>query len=314
MKVQLGQALLPVLVQAGKLLVGFMKLIRPLTKNAVLFKIAVAGLAAAFVAYKIAMIAATIATTVFETSAAPVVAITLAVVAAVALLALGIYELWKHCKTFRDIVKATWSWIKANWPMLLGIIVDPIRAAIAIVTQAFGTAKQAALEVWNWVKSNWPYLVAALGGPFAVAAVAIVKHFGQIKQAALTVVSTVKGAIEDLVSYVESLPSKIGGILGNLPGVKQARGIFHSVGGLLHRQYGGPIPLGRTALVGERGPELVTALAGRLSVTPLPVTAPEPFGPGSALRPIEVTVPVLLDGREIARSTARVTANQLARR
>jgi phage-related protein len=32
------------------------------------------------------------------------------------------------------------------------------------------------------------------------------------------------------------------------------------------------------------------------------------------MRPIEVVVPVMLDGREIARSTARVAADQLARR
>lgn len=289
-KVQLGTALMPVLVQVGKLLVGFMTLIRPLTKNATLFKVAIAGLAIAFVAYKIAMIAATIATTVFETAALPVVGIVLAVVAAVALLAVGIYLLYKHCGWFRDAVKAAWSAAKT----------------------AFAGILDAGKAVWSWVKANWPYLVAALGGPFALAAVVIIKHFGQIKAFALGVVRDVKAAIQSLVDWVESLPGKVGDTLNKIPGVKQARGVAGAVGGLFHRQAGGPIPAGGMALVGERGPEIVRARTA-LSVTPL--APPELAGAGGAnLRPLEIHVPVMLDGREIARATARVAADQLARR
>jgi hypothetical protein len=289
-KVQLGTALLPVLVQVGKLLVGFMTFLRPLTKNATLFKVAIAALAVAFVAYKVAMIAATIATTVFETAAAPVVLITFAIIAAVALLAVGVYELWKHCRLFREGVREAWGAAKVAFAAILGVL----------------------QTVWSWVKTNWPYLVAALAGPFAVAAVAIVRHFGAIKEFVLGVVASVKQAIENLVSYVESLPGKVGGILKNLPGVKQAAGIASKVTSVFHRQHGGPVPVGGFALVGERGPEVIRARTA-LTVTPLP--QPELAGAGGAnLRPLEVVVPVLLDGREIARSTARVAANQLARR
>jgi hypothetical protein len=58
-------------------------------------------------------------------------------------------------------------------------------------------------------------------------------------------------------------------------------------------------------LVGERGPELLT-LPRAATVTPLD-------GAGG-LRSIEIVVPVMLNDREIARSTARVTADKLARR
>lgn len=274
-KVQLGQALLPVLVQVGKILVSFMKILRPLTKNALLFKIAIAGLAIAFVAYKIAMIAATVATAVFDTTAAPVVLITLAIVAAVALLAVGFYLLWKHVKVFREGMRAAWSWIKANWPLLLAVILGPIGLAVGLV----------------------------------------IKHFAAIKEAARGVVNGIKGIFNELVTFFRGLPGRIGNWIKKVPGIGLATriaggagGALHAVGGLLHRQAGGPIPRGWTALVGERGPELVTAPAGA-HVTPLQA---DTFGRGG--QPLQIVVPVMLDGREIARSTARVAANQIARR
>ena len=288
-KVQLGTALMPVLVQVGQLLVRFMTFIRPLTKNATLFKIAIAALAAAFLVYKIAMIAATIATTVFQVAAGPVVLITLAIIAAVALLAVGIYELWKHCRLFREGVRAAWGAAKVAFAAILGAL----------------------QTVWSWVNANWPYLVGALAGPFGLAAVAIIKHFGQIKAFALGIVSAVRTAIQNLVNWVESLPGKVGGILKKIPGAGAVSSIAGKAGGLLHRQHGGPVPAGGVAIVGERGPELVRA---RTSLTVQPVMLSTAGAGGGADRPLEIVVPVMLDGRELARSVARVTANRLARR
>lgn len=294
-KVQLGQALLPVLVQVGKILVRIMTIMRPLTKNALAFKIAIFALATAFVAYKVAMIAATIATTVFDTAAAPVVGIVLGVIAAVALLTIGIYELWKHCKWFRDGVREAWAAAKTAFAAIL----DAVKAVV------------------SWVKNNWQYVLAgALGGPFALAAVAIIKHFGDIKRFALGVVDDIKAAIQRLVDWVESLPSRLGNTLRKIPGVgtalKVGGGAAHAIGSVFHRQHGGPVPAGGMALVGERGPELVRARTA-LTITPVVLNA-ELAGAGGHARPLEIVIPVMLDGREIARSTARVAADQLARR
>jgi hypothetical protein len=290
-KVQLGQALLPVLVQVMGLFTGFLRVLQPLTKNATLFKIAIAALAVAFVAYKIAMIAATIATDVFEASAAPAALIAAAVVVAIAALAVGVYELWKHVRLFREGVRAAWSTAKT----------------------AFAAILDAAKALWQWVKTNWPYLVGALAGPWGIAAVAIIKHFGQIKQFVLGVVRAVRQAIENLVSYVESLPDKVGGTLKKIPGVGAAAGVASTVGGAaasVFRQHGGPVQAGGIALVGERGPELVRARTA-LSVQPVALAPLAPDErPG---RRLEIVVPVVVDGREIARAVARVGADQLAR-
>jgi phage-related protein len=315
-KVQLGQALLPVLVQVGRMFVRFMTFIRPLTKNATLFKIAIAALVAAFVAYKIAMTAAALASIFFEESVAPAVLITLGIVAAVALLAIGIYELWKHCKTFRDIVKDVWAAAKV----------------------AFAGVLEALKVVWQWVKANWPYLLGALAGPFGLAAVVIVKHIDTIKGYALTAFDAIKGAARTVghafVVAFGAVKDAVRGAINflirgwnslqfKIPGFKLGPvhfgGVTLGVPQLPLLATGGNVTAAGAAIVGERGPELVQLPTG---ATVRPLEAPEPLVAAAAaapadtgpLRPLEIVVPVMLDGREIARSTARVAANQLARK
>jgi hypothetical protein len=309
MKVQLGTALLPVLLQVEKAFIGILKVISPLTRNATLMKGVIIGLAAAFVAYKIAMIAATIATTVFDTAAAPVVGITLGVVAAIALLAIGIYELWKHCKWFRDAVKEAWAMAK----------------------QAFAGILQAVQFVWDWVKRNWPLLVGMLFGPFGLAAAAIITHWGTVKtfllgaldavrgkaatvaagitQAFHSVVDAIKGALNTLINGWNALHFKLPGFkVGPVHFGGQTIGLPHvptlAAGGYVHGA--------GVALVGERGPELVRLDRGaRVSPLPAPeaAVAGAPAGLGATIE-----IPLYLDGRQVAKSVARVTADKLARR
>jgi len=284
-KVQLGTALLPVMVQFGKLAVALARALQPLTKNALLFKVAVMALVAAFVAYKVAMIAATIATTVFETAASPVVLVVLAVVAGVAaLIAIG-WLLYKNWGTISAYAGKAWA---------------AVQAAMSSVVGAFRAA-------FDWVKANWPLLLGILAGPFGIAAALIVKHFGTIKRVALDVVDAIKRAFQNLIAFVKSIPSQIGGVAKSI--VKKIPG-----GGWLagHLATGGVAHVTGQYLVGERGAEVVTLPRG---ASVQPVAAPTVASDGGHYgAPIEISIPVVLDGREIARSTARVTADKLARR
>jgi len=309
-KVQLGQALLPVLVQVMGMIVKLARVFAPFTKNATLMKIAVFGLVTAFIAYQIAMTAATIATTIFQTAALPVVGITLGIIAAVALLAVGIYLLWKHCKTFRDAVKAAWEMAK----------------------QAFAGILRAAQVVWQWVKQNWPLLLAILAGPFAVAALEIKQHWGAIKTFILGVFDAIRakatnvangiaGVFQQVVGAIRSAlntlirgwnalhfkipgfkagPIKFGGQTIGLPAVPTL-----AQGGYVHRA--------GMALVGERGPELVSLDRGA-RVSPLPAPEMAVAGAPAGSLGADIVIPLYLDGREVARSVARVTADKLARR
>src|SRR5262249_20110637 len=97
MKIQLGTALMPVLASVVGLLVAFMRILSPLIRTGWLFKGALVAIVAAFAAYKVMMLAATIAENVFNVSLGVTqMLITGGVVLAiVALIAIG-YTLYKH--------------------------------------------------------------------------------------------------------------------------------------------------------------------------------------------------------------------------
>jgi len=275
MKIQLGIALLPLMLTFSKIIMRVVKALEPLLHHTKLLTGLIMGLAAAIIAYQIAMVAATIATTVFETAAAPVVLITLAVVAALALLVVGVILVIKH-----------WSWLKKK-----------------------------AMEVWGWIKTNWPLLLPILLGPFGLAATLIIRHFGQIKTFVLGVVDSIKAAFRGLLDFVRTLPAKMGGYLKKVPGLGKVMGLAGKLGGLVpHFAAGGRMPYSGTALVGERGPELVHLPRGAL-VSPHAAPAMAVAGiPGAGAGTAEIIIPLYLDGKHVARSVARVTADKLARR
>jgi hypothetical protein len=282
-KLQLGQALLPVLLQVSKALVWVAQAMQPLTRNALALKILILVLTAAFIAYKIALIPtvvwtnlATAATWLWNAAmdANPIMLVVLALAALVAALIIA----YKRVGWFRDIINTLWH---------------------AIMTGA--------QWVWNWIKANWPLLVGILGGPFGVAVALIITHFGRLKSFVLGVVQAIKDAFNGLVAFIKNVPGRIGGAIRKIPGVGLASKALGAVGSVVpHLQGGGTIARGGSALVGERGPELLTVPAGG-TVTPLSPAAVAGGG-------LQIAVPVYLDGKEIARSVARVTADQLARR
>jgi hypothetical protein len=274
-RVQVGLALLPVMVQAGQVIVSVTRFLRPLTKNALLFKILLVALAAAFVVYKVSMLAATVAQTLFNVQLGFTAVVIGIVVIAFVALAIGLVVLYRRSETFRNAVDALWRTVKF--------------AASTIV----GALKSA----YEWIKTNWPLLVAILTGPFGIATLAIVKHFDQIKAGA-------RAAMNFLIRGWNGLQFRIPGFDPPGPGPKFG-GFTLSVPKIPELALGGIVRDAGSVLVGERGPELLT-LPRAATVTPLD-------GAGG-LRSIEIVVPVMLNDREIARSTARVTADKLARR
>lgn len=294
-KVQLGTALLPVLLLVTQIIVKLTRALAPLTQNATLLKVIIVALAVAFVAYKIAMLAATIAETAFNISLGLTTLWIGLIVIAIAGLVIGFIILYKRVGWFRAAVDATWAAVKT----------------------AFAAMLSAFKAVWGWVKSNWPLLLGILTGPFGLAAVIIIRHFGQIKSFVLGLVSTIKGALTDLLNFVRDLPSKIGGYLKQIPGLGKVLGLAGKVGGFVahpHFAAGGRMPYSGTAMVGERGPELVHLPRGAL-VSPTAAPALAVAGtPGATAGSAEIVIPLYLDGKQIARSVARVTADKLARR
>lgn len=288
-KTQLGVALLPVMVQVGKILVDLARFMRPVTGNAKLLTIAIVGIVSALVALKTAII------------------------------------LTEHWEAIAKI--ATMAWTAAQWLLNaaltanpIGLIIVAIVALVAAfviaykkvgwfrnaVNSALAAVLSAARAVWSWIKSNWPLLLGILAGPFGIAAAEIITHWKQVKTFIMGVIDAIKQAIAGLVSSITSIPDKIGGVVSKVPGA----GVAKSVLGAFAE--GGTTQRSGHFLVGERGPEVISLPSGS-AVTPLPAAAGFPAGT-SAGGSFDVVVPVILDGKVLTRAVARVTTDKLARR
>jgi hypothetical protein len=296
-KVQLGQNLLPAMLAFAKGLEWLIKLMRPLTKHGQLLVFTIAALGAV-------LIAASVATKVYAGAAAigeiasalwtaaqwalntafygfPVVWI----IAAIALVVVAVYELVRH---WGSVVKA----LDVAWHAIV----------------------HGAEWVWNWLKKNWPLVLAIITGPMGLLVYEIVKHWKQIKDFVVGVVHSIEHAIERLVGMIKSIPSKIGhGLLGlasHIPGFGLAKSIGGSILGAFAA--GGTASTSGPYLVGEQGAEIVTLPRGAVVS---PISLPQlAAATGQGGSPLQLTIPLIVDGRELARAVARVTSDQLARR
>lgn len=113
----------------------------------------------------------------------PVVAITLAVVALVAIIVVA----WQHSETFQ-----------------------------AIVTGAFNGTLDVVKGTYGWVKDNWPLLLAILTGPIGLAVLAITKNWDEIKGGFDAAKNGIGSGIETMVGWFTGMPGRIGGAISGM--------------------------------------------------------------------------------------------------
>jgi hypothetical protein len=269
LKVTLGTALIPIVLQVATVLSQLVATFQPLLRDATLMKVLIVAVTAAFLAYKIAMIASTIATLAFN---AAFLLIPLAVLAVVAALVLA----YTKVKWFRDAVNA----------------------AIA------------------FIKNNWKLLAVALVAPWALLPLVVARNFNKIKGLARSLVAGFKNLGGDIVrAIVNGIKSAPGAILGAiksiLPGGKVGKIVGKALG-FAGLQTGGILTAG-SAIVGERGPELVSLSGGAARVTPLPGASVAPV-PALSLAGGTTVAKVYLGHREVAQAVAQHTSDVMARR
>lgn len=135
--------------------------------------------AAAWVAAKVASIAAAVASRTLTAaqwllnvalSANPIGIVVLAIGALVAAFVIA----WTHSATFRKILIATWNAIKAAAVAVFNWFAGPFVNFFAkTIPRTFNT-------VLTWVRRNWPWLLGALTGPIGLAVVWIIKHWATL--------------------------------------------------------------------------------------------------------------------------------------
>jgi hypothetical protein len=236
----------------------------------------IALLTAGLIAYTVAQIAAAVAAVSFN---AALLLIPLAVAALVA----GIIIAYQKVGWFRAAVNAVWTAIKVGF---------------------------------GWLKTNWKTVAAILAGPFGVAVLLITKHWDAIKSGASNVLKWFRDfggkLVRGLVDGIKSAPGAIlDAIKSLLPGGKIGAKLLRALPGFA---MGGTFYGGGAAVVGERGPELVS-LPGGSRITPLSTAgAIVPALGGASAAGRQTVVYVQLDRRTIATAVAQDTADQKARR
>lgn len=144
---------------------------------------------AAMVAHRAAMLASAVAARAMAVAqwlvnvamnANPILLIVTALVA----LGTALYVAWTKSATFRDIVIGVWN---AVWGV--------IRAVCGWITAA-------AMAVFNWIRANWPLLLGILTGPIGLAAVAIVKNWSTISYWASVAFQSIRNAVAWLVDKI----------------------------------------------------------------------------------------------------------------
>jgi len=209
----------------------------------------------------------------------------LLIIAAVALLAVGIYELVTHWKT-------VWTAIQ-----------EAVKAAVDFV-------KGLITGVVGWVKGHWQLLLAILTGPIGLAVLAIKDHFNQI----LSFITGLPGRIAGIASgmwhgITDAFRSALNMLIDlwdrlgfTLPAINW--GPMHIGGGHIslpkipHLEAGG---IALSPMLAEIGHG-----ANGEAVVPLP-----PGGLGGGGGAITVNVPLYIDGRQFAKATAQFTRAEL---
>jgi Flp pilus assembly pilin Flp len=219
------------------------------------------------------------------------------IVAGLIALAAGLYIAWQRFETFRNIVKAVWEWIKDHWKLLITIILGPIGIVVVAIIENWQTIVDKTKWLFNKLKTifnaikDWlkPWF-DAIGG-FAKGAIEVIYNVFRI---AFDVIGKVWEPIKD--AYNDLSP---GADLPSLPSMPPLAG-------------GGNVWGSGIALVGERGPEILSLPVGA-RVTPMQAGQSDLSGL-SGVGDVTIHVPLVVDGRQIAEVNHRASLTRAARR
>jgi phage-related protein len=144
----------------------------------------------------------------------PMVLVAIAIAAVIAVLVVvavktGILkDAWRDMQKAAEVVwrgilstvKAVWTWIRGNWPLLVAILLGPFAIAAVEIARHWNTILAGAKAVWGWIRGTWHDIQGFLTAPFNAA------------------VAAIKQAMNGLVSFFTGLPGRLGGIFSGMWG------------------------------------------------------------------------------------------------
>ena len=217
LKVQLGAALVPAILEVAKALQPLITFIAKNTKVLVPLALGIIAVASAFKVLNFAI-------GLFSSN--PSTLLILAIAVAVVLLGVAIYELVTHWttvwNTIKAVTQAVWTWIQNTWDTILATLEAPFLAFWGWLQGAWDVVLAIIQSVWTWLQSNWYLLLGILTGPIGLAVALIIKFWPQVTAAIAAVLSWIAGAwatvygfitapIGSAVNWISSAISRIGG-------------------------------------------------------------------------------------------------------
>jgi len=97
---------------------------------------------------------------------------------------------------------ATTRAIAVAWNATVGAIVGAWNATYRTISSVFRAILAAAMSVWTWIKGNWPLLLGILTGPFGLAVALIIRYWSQISGFFAGIVGAIGGAFSRVYGLI----------------------------------------------------------------------------------------------------------------
>ncbi len=159
-----------------------------------------------------------------------------------ALAAVG-FVIYKFRRQILGALKAVWSWIKGNWPLLVGILLGPFGIVGALIWKFRDQILGAFREVWDWLRDS-PIFSPVIDGI----------------QAIIDFVRELPGRV---LGILKDIPGMIADAIRDIPGLGAALEVFTGIAGKVGKVFSGaaggvvPGPLGRPVPAIIHGGEMV---------------------------------------------------------
>lgn len=136
----------------------------------------------------------------------PITLTMVAIAAGIAVVIAAAILLWKNWDTVTRALGAAWNWMK-------GIALDAFNAVRIAVQAGFQAIQSIIQSVLNWIKANWPLLLGILLGPVALAVAAITTHWSTIRSVTTAAWNAIRSLTVSVWSAIQSFISGVVGAL-----------------------------------------------------------------------------------------------------
>ena len=148
----------------------------------------------------------------------------LLIIAAIAALVVVAYIIYRNWGTIWGFIKKAvtdvWDWIKANWPLLLGILLGPIALAVVLIIKYWSDIQRAIEAVWkaivsatqaavNWIVGAWNAVYAFIIRIASAIAAVFAAAWNAVYAVAAGVVNWLIGAWNGVLGFFGRVGSMI---------------------------------------------------------------------------------------------------------